>query len=117
MADHRGAPVLDLLKLIPEATSAIAVIIVVILFLRQQEAASQALKGVTQDFTTALESQRKAVIDFMHQHLEAVSNMVTAVRTLEATAQHTNALVLELQHVISQHYGTHQEGPGAPGKS
>ncbi len=106
---------LDLLKLIPEATSAIAVIIVVILFLKQQEAASQALKQVTQDFTAALESQRKAVIETIHQHLESVSNMVSAVRSLEATAQHTNALVLELQHVISQHYGTH-EGPGAPGK-
>ena len=63
--------VVDLLKLIPEATSAIAVIIVVILFLKQQEAANESWKTVTKDFTAALESQRKAVVDTIGQHLEA----------------------------------------------
>jgi hypothetical protein len=96
---------IDMLKLIPEATSAIAVIIVVILFLRQQEAAGLAMKGMTADFTAALDSQRKAVVDTIGQHLSALSDMVAAMRALEATARHTNEVVIELQHMIAQHYG------------
>ncbi len=103
--------IVDLLKLIPELGSAIAVIIVVVLFLKQQEAANLAWKAVTQEFTAALESQRKAVVDTIQQHLAAIGGMVAAMGKLEATAQHTNELIVELHRIMHERGLHHEDKP------
>jgi hypothetical protein len=101
----------DLLSLIPEATSAIAVIIVVVLFLRHQQQSQK-------EFTTALESQRHAVIEATHHHLEAISEMLAVMRALEATANSTNTLVIDLRRIIYDRLGLPHDsadhGPPSP---
>jgi hypothetical protein len=99
---------LEMVKLIPEATSAIAVICVVILFLRQQSQSQI-------EFTKALEQQRQAVVDTIAKHLDAISEMLDVMRKLEATVTSTNSLVVDLHRVIHDRLGLHYEDPGGGG--
>lgn len=60
----------DLIKLLPDGANVIAVIVVVVLFLKQQEKFNAILKSITEDFHTQIKENQKA----FQEQISALSN-------------------------------------------
>jgi hypothetical protein len=70
-----GGTLQDLIRLLPDGASAVAVIYVVMLFLRQQDRINQTLESITRGFNEQVFESQKAfqeqVLDLTHQQNES----------------------------------------------
>lgn len=76
----------DLIGLLPDGASAVAVIIVVMLFLKQQDRINQTLETITRGFQLQVVDSRKAfqdqVLELTHQQFENQKHYQDQVQSL-----------------------------------
>lgn len=117
---------LNLLKLIPDAVSAVAVIIVVILFLRQQQLSQGHLNQIATDFQKSLNEQRddfrQALTETSNMyltqlaamrgaHLHAVQEIAASLSMMEASSREMARSLQELHRLVAERVGLHYDSP------
>lgn len=114
----------EILKAVSGGGSAVAIIAVVILFLRQQEKANEALRQIAEKFTAEVRDSQRAfqeqinimmgtigrsqklyqdqIRGLIDDHMIVTRETVAAVRGLDATVRSVETTVKELQAVVQR---------------
>lgn len=114
---------LDLIKLLPDGATSVAIITIVILFLKQQDKAADSLKQITDSFQQSIRDldsrQREAIVEINKRATDDRIHYQAQIETLmdehmEMSREITGKLESLKTEVVTKLRGTYDASPKIP---